>query len=306
MRRSNTTRDTRPGFTLIELLVVIAIIAVLIALLVPAVQRVREAAARTQCINNLKQLGLAMHLHYDAFGGFPTTVDTAGPLETRSALVALLPFLEQQQLHQLYNSSVAWNAAANAAFINNPVGMFICPSTPGADLPIPASTANQNCTYQSYRSDYALPSYGPNAADLVGLITVVPGGDYSGLLNINNTTGLVLPSWCTDGLSNTIALAEDAGRPAYYRQGNLIAGSSPSGAGWANPDMDYDVGNETTVPPDCRINCSNDNEIYGFHPGGACVVMGDGSARLLPVSTSVMVLAALLTARGGEVVGLLD
>ena len=247
MKRRATNCTRRRAFTLIELLVVIAIIAILIALLVPAVQKVREAAARTQCENNLKQIGLAMHSYLDVFKAFPTTVDTAGALQTRSALVPLLPYLDQQQLYNMYDANVPWNDPANAAFIDNPVVVFICPSTPEANLPIPANTASQNTTTISYRSDYAPPSYGPNAADLTGLIDVVPGGDYTGLLHINNKDGLAPIAWCTDGLSNTIAYAEDAGRPAYWRMGGLQT-SQVSGAGWANPDMDYDVGNETTVP----------------------------------------------------------
>src|SRR5204863_1957748 len=87
----------RSAFTLIELLVVIAIIAILIALLVPAVQKVREAAARTQCGNNMKQLGLALHAHADAQKGFPCSVTTAGA--RRSSLVPLLPYLDQTPLY---------------------------------------------------------------------------------------------------------------------------------------------------------------------------------------------------------------
>ena len=88
---------------------------------------------------------------------------------------------------------------------------------------------------------------------------MVPSGDYSGLLKINNLNGINPIAWCTDGLSNTIAIAEDAGRPSYYRQGKLIAGS-PSGAGWADPNMDYDIGNETTpeqaVAKACKAACA--------------------------------------------------
>jgi prepilin-type N-terminal cleavage/methylation domain-containing protein/prepilin-type processing-associated H-X9-DG protein len=304
MVRENRRAVWRRAFTLIELLVVIAIIALLIALLVPAVQKVREAAARTQCINNLKQIGLAMHAHLDAYHGFPTSVDTAGKLQTRSALVPLLPFLDQQPLYAQYNPGAAWNTAANAAFIDTPVTVFICPSAPIANAVVPGGTTSANSN-PSYRSDYAPPSFGPNAADLAGLITSVPSGDYSGLLKINNTTGMVPPAWCTDGLSNTIAFAEDAGRPAYYREGALQS-TKVSGWGWADPAMDYDVGNETTVPPACRINCSNNNEIYAFHSGGANVLMGDGTVHFLSTSTSIQVLGALLTARGGEAVTVPD
>src|ERR1700734_4181145 len=97
------------GFTLIELLVVIAIIAILIALLVPAVQKVREAAARTQCLNNLKQIALAAHNYHDAFDYFPAATLLAGPqtfgpqIQGFTVFVALLPYFEQQNIYQAWN-----------------------------------------------------------------------------------------------------------------------------------------------------------------------------------------------------------
>src|ERR1700683_3957065 len=100
----------RRGFTLIELLVVIAIIAILIALLVPAVQKVREAAARTQCLNNLKQIGIALHDYENSFKGFPTSIDSGAtsPLKMRSVFVPLLPFLEQQNIYNQWNQAYDW------------------------------------------------------------------------------------------------------------------------------------------------------------------------------------------------------
>ena len=134
----------RRAFTLIELLVVIAIIAILIALLVPAVQKVREAAARIQCVNNLKQLGLAMHSHHDAFKGFPyspynptlTSPKVTNPpwKGKHGWTVQILPFIEQQNVYKNYDFNLNWNEGTNegpkgpiAATIPN----FICPSAPG-------------------------------------------------------------------------------------------------------------------------------------------------------------------------------
>ncbi len=240
----------RRGFTLIELLVVIAIIAVLIALLVPAVQKVREAASRTQCTNNMKQIGLAMHNHLDGYKGFPTAITTASNFQLRSSLTPLLPYLDQQPLYAEWNQNFAWNSAYNQSLIGHPMSVFECPSDPNYMQPIPANTSTENCPYISYRTDYSPPSDGSDTAAL-GLPSLV---DSTGLLQPNNMTGLVQIAWCTDGLSNTVAYAEDAGRPTAWAMGNLlISGTTYSGAGWANPDMDFEVGNNTPPAPNSRL-----------------------------------------------------
>jgi prepilin-type N-terminal cleavage/methylation domain-containing protein/prepilin-type processing-associated H-X9-DG protein len=290
----------RRGFTLVELLVVIAIIAILIALLVPAVQKVREAAARTQCINNLKQIGLALHGYRNDFNGFPTSITTAGNFQLRSGLCPLLPYLEQRPLFELWNQNFAWNDRRNEAFINNPILLFVCPNTPLVD-PIPANTSTEGCAYPSYHSDYSPPSGGSDTAAL-GLPALA---DSSGLLKVNNVTGLANPALCRDGLSNTVAYAEDAGRPsAYAMSGRItVAGTTYSGAGWANPAMDFEVGNNTPPAPNAScvgINCTNNNEIFSFHTDGSNLLFGDGSVHFFHSSVSNSTLSAVVTARGNE------
>jgi len=285
----------RQGFTLIELLVVIAIIAILIALLVPAVQKVREAAARTQCANNLKQIGLAMHGHVDVFKGFPTAITTPG--KKRSSLVPLLPFLDQQPLFTKWNPNADWDAASNAVFINQLLPVFVCPSTPNSAQPIPAGTLNQGIAGIHYRTDYASALTLNNTTNGT-IFTAV--SDFTGLLRVNNTNGLARIAHCTDGLSNTVAYIEDSARPVVWLRGKQQTGNT-SGTGWANNDQDFTVGNDSQG---CCINITNNNEIYSFHTGGVHMAFGDGTVRFVNAGIPPVVLGALITARGNETVTL--
>jgi prepilin-type N-terminal cleavage/methylation domain-containing protein len=123
------------GFTLIELLVVIAIIAILIALLLPAVQQAREAARRSQCENNLMQIGLALHHYHEAFGSFPPAyVADENGKPMHSWRVLILPFLEQNALYDQYDFSEPWDGPTNSRLLESRPSVYACPSHSGATV----------------------------------------------------------------------------------------------------------------------------------------------------------------------------
>src|SRR5579871_1632885 len=148
---------SRPGFTLIELLVVIAIIAILIALLVPAVQKVRDAAARVQCQNNLKQVALAHHNFHDTYKYLPTNTRGVANSSLRLAgFTLLLPFIEQAPLYNEYNRTVNWDVAANRVVAATKVPAYVCPATPSPErLDYDQTTANWQTTPFCAATDYA-------------------------------------------------------------------------------------------------------------------------------------------------------
>src|SRR5262245_25408118 len=157
----------RSSFTLIELLVVIAIIAVLVGMLLPAIQKVREAAARSTCQNNLKQIGVAIHSHIDSYNRLPAGDGYGGPRPLRrSWAVPLLPFLEQENLYrgmnlglsQLDNGTTGSLGKANLQLIQDNLKVFLCPSDPGSATPKPRTDNASGITL-------ALTNYASNVGD---------------------------------------------------------------------------------------------------------------------------------------------
>jgi prepilin-type N-terminal cleavage/methylation domain-containing protein/prepilin-type processing-associated H-X9-DG protein len=303
-------RSGRDAFTLIELLVVIAIIAILIGLLVPAVQKVREAANRMACSNNLKQIGLAMHAYENTRGRFPPG-SVVGPFSqagfTIPAKVShgwgpfLLPYLEKPGLADRYCWDVSYNDPANQEVVTTQLQILQCPSAEpnrwvtAVEMPDAWSYGGKGAC-----SDYAgVLQIDPQLVDL-GLVDPAP--NYKGVMAQNNMTRI---ADITDGTSYTILITEDSGRPQAWRAGKLVEGVYASGAAWATANLIHGKGsssNGATQPGPCAINCTNDREVYSFHPGGANAVFADGSVHFLSASIDIKIFARLVTRAGGEVV----
>jgi prepilin-type N-terminal cleavage/methylation domain-containing protein len=288
-------RAARAAFTLIELLVVIAIIAILIGLLVPAVQKVREAAARSQCSNNMKQLGLALHNYHDANGGFPPAKWTPKSGVDHSWATLILPYVEQDNLYRQYNLNANWSAAANdSGVIQHQIKQFICPSAPGA----PPRTAANSRGVQDYPAINQVHRPNPFARQ------ALPPSDSTWLGVLGNNVSRRITD-ILDGSSNTLMLAEDAGRNQSWELGKQQGSLSEDGA-WANPGgsiivSGFDPATKTT-PGGVAVNGCNSQNVYGFHTNAAGGLFGDGHVRFLSSTTSIDVLIALTTRAGGETV----
>jgi prepilin-type processing-associated H-X9-DG protein len=289
---------------LIELLVVIAIVAVLIGLLIPAVQKVREAANRMSCSNNLKQIGLALHQFHDARGKFPPG-QVQGPYPEAGVFwttqhgwaVFILPHVAQQPLWDLYRLDVMLYQPLNQDVVARPLKIFWCPSTPEQDRYYTGGVFDANGT-KGACGDYA-PTFQVDRA--------LATGDSWGVLVPDSMTPMAA---ITDGTSNTLLLTEDAGRPQQWILGKAGPDQVIQGGPWAGYNtgvilMGFDLQTQTR-PGSCAINCTNEREVYSFHPGGANAVFADGSVRFLKAGIAIRILAALVTRAGGEVVSAAD
>jgi prepilin-type N-terminal cleavage/methylation domain-containing protein/prepilin-type processing-associated H-X9-DG protein len=293
------------GFTLIELLVVIAIIAILIGLLLPAVQKVREAAARAQCANNLKQIGLALHNYENTYKAFPPgrTDGTAGRApwfpHSHSWTASILSYLEQDTIFKIYHYDTEWNDPTNYPAIQSQLVVFNCPS-------VPAGPRQDPIAGDPYCGDYSTINgvHPPVGINCFGLVRISSDEDprLLGALIKNHRSRMVD---IQDGASNTILVAEDAGRPQAYAADGMIATVMPvtKEGGWADPGAPFSIDGSNpdgTINGPCALNCSNNSEVYAFHPLGANVVFCDGSVHFLRKDINLCVLAALSTRSGGE------
>jgi prepilin-type N-terminal cleavage/methylation domain-containing protein/prepilin-type processing-associated H-X9-DG protein len=304
---------SRRGFTLVELLVVIAIIGTLVGLLLPAVQQAREAARRSTCGNQFKQVGLAYHNEASAHGSKFAPRLISDPTKTVGWGIFLLPFMEMTDVYDRYKFSAPFSYSNPAYGIDNVavsatrVPLFICPSTPPRFGPYtytfnyPGYPAQ---TWQAYAADCTpLASVSEYLTGYLGMTTTAD--QRAGALDQDNRTS---PAKISDGTSKTVLLVEAAGRNDLWQAGKKhgqLNGFVGGQGGWADATSSGSLllgssGDGVTGPGFSGINASNDYGLYSFHPGGATVVMADGAVRFLAEATDIRALVALVTRAGGE------
>lgn len=337
---------SRPGFTLVELLVVIAIIGILVGLLLPAVQAAREAARRMSCQNNLKQMGLALHNYEGTFGTLPPAAFTADPRKGEPGgedddgfgwMVSILPFIEQQNLYTQLAPNGQFGVLGNDAFRSTSYPLF----------PIPAVLPGGNTVISAYRCpSSALP-------DFVPAQWVVPGNELVGGGVMDNEHpasvgyatcdykanggschgdfGVMHKLWeaglwgmggvkfkdITDGLSNTVAVAESSYVTSTTSSSARRTTPGTRFRDWPTWIGAFGNGQDETVRTNGRTNspinattspgqmyfANNDDNAFSFHPSGAQFAFADGSVHFISENVEISTYCNLSDRRDGQVLG---
>jgi prepilin-type N-terminal cleavage/methylation domain-containing protein len=309
--------NRRTGFTLIELLVVIAIIAILIGLLLPAVQKVREAASRAKCLNNLKQLALAAHNYHDVNEHFPGatylySVSAMPPTQGYTVFVSLLPFLEQQNLYNIWNfADPRLNGATSTSPAAAVLPVLICPSDLILQNPYPAP--------KPPGSQWGITSYGGNGGSQMYPVAAGDGMFFPvGPASLPVRSAVRIAD-VTDGLSNTLLFGEryhrDPSFDALVAAGTGGGSDKIAGYGWwgsfgtgavtdvtesAFAPLNYLVGSLATDPTtavNMRINAWGSG-----HTNGANFARADGSISFIVNGIPQAVLLLLAQRADGQVI----
>lgn len=314
----------RKAFTLIELLVVILIIGLLIALLLPAVMSSRESARRTECANNMKQIGLASHNFAAANNSFlpsnhrPQEGETA-PCVGWNALI--LPFMEESRIYQEYDISQNWyddDVSNNRLVGEIRVPAYGCPAAANPNRWVTYIDAEGD-VFQQAPTDYVASSgiyYMNNVEENLYRGAMASPGRYYGASGVTAGEDGVNLSEIKDGTSHTIQVVEMADKPNVWRAGKLAATRDPdnpftlaypsfSQGNWSAPNWNHlrswSFDGETAFGP-CAVNCANQASIYSFHPGGANVLMCDGSVQWVRAGMSQEMFVAMVSVADSEVV----
>lgn len=289
--KTRSKNPTNRGFTLIELLVVIAIIAILIALLLPAVQQAREAARRSQCKNNLKQMGLAIHNYHDTFRilppGFNVDLVVANTATGNGGLGwsgSILPGIDQANLYDTIDFNADWGTGANEDACATYLSVYRCPS----DTTV--SHRNHDGIDNRVPTSYLACFSGTGTSDSESAVTDANGGFF-----LNSSIRL---RDITDGTSNTIAVGEcvndfDAFKDHFY------IGSTSIG-GWDGAPREYSEHVASTGTP---MNTTNEVAFGSIHVGGAQFLLFDGSVRFLSENMSQVTYSNLGNRADGKVLG---
>ena len=297
MRR--TPEGSRKAFTLIELLVVIAIIAVLIGLLLPAIQKVREAANRTKCHNNLKQIGLALHNYHDVNGSLPpggTTVGTEG----LSYLVLILPFVEQANLHKSFNLAQAYLGGTNTALGLQLVPTYQCPVAPELYSEASFEYVGDKKPFTAHYVGNQGPKNPPANTYRVGPPVTQGAMAIQGVMGLDTKYRF---ADITDGTSNTFLIGELAFKllnipPTGYR-------SWTRGCWSGEPDLQCTYSKNVRFALNSTLyngsNNYNDMSFGSMHPGGANFAFCDGSVHFVSESVSMTVYWSTASRNGNEV-----
>lgn len=303
--KSSYVKSSR-GFTLIELLVVIAIIAILIALLLPAVQQAREAARRTQCKNNMKQLGLALHNYHDVHRAFPPgwiAVDS-GVQSAHDGLngagwgTMILPYLDQAPLYDRFNANLAIHDPLNIPFIDNVLPAWQCPSDPKPDKWEIEEEGSPGTVLAELPTANYIGAFGTEELDgcenAPGTAPVAANGQCRGNGVFYHNSKVRIRD-ITDGTTNTIMVGErrtDPGLGWYSTWPGMVAEGEEA--------FQRILGSADHVPND---PVGHLDDFSSNHTGGSQFMMGDGSVRFVSENIDHGLYQSLATIQGGEVIG---